>query len=69
MEIEEDVRTVYKVGEALVIALPRKYIRAHKLKAGDKVHVIFNDFLHLKPINPEKLARKAEQVKKLLESE
>ncbi len=67
METEEDIRNVIKFGEALVITLPAKYVRSHKIKAGDKVYVVYNEFLHLKPLRREEIGKRAEKVKEILE--
>lgn len=67
MEAEEDIRTIYQVGKSLVLSIPQKYVKAHKLKPGDKVRVFFNDFLHVRPVEKEKLLKKLEMMKETFE--
>jgi len=65
-EVDEEIKTVFKVGGSLVFAIPKKYAEQHNLKPGDKIRVFFNEFIHAKPIEKEKIAEKLEKVKELL---
>ena len=66
-EVNEDIRTVFKVGGSLVFAIPQEYIKAHNIKPGDKIRIFFDDFLHAKPVEKEKITERLEKVKELLE--
>ena len=52
-EVDEEIKTVFKVGGSLVFTIPQKYIKAHKIKPGDKIRIFFDDFLHARPIEKE----------------
>jgi antitoxin component of MazEF toxin-antitoxin module len=49
-----ELRTVSKVGgNSLMITLPKGWLRFHGVKAGDKVEVVSNGELRVRPIrNP-----------------
>jgi len=68
-EIDEEIKTVFKVGGSLVFAIPQKYIKAHNIKPGDKVRIFLDDFLHVQPVKKEKIAEKLEKVKEILEED
>jgi len=67
LEADEEIKTVFKVGGSLVFAIPRKYVEAHKIKPGDRVRIIFDDFLHAKPLETVEIVKKLEKVKEILE--
>jgi antitoxin component of MazEF toxin-antitoxin module len=67
MEAEEDIRRVFEIGGCLAIILPNEYVKAHGLKRGDRVRVLFNDYLHIKPIEKDELVRKLERAKSELD--
>jgi antitoxin component of MazEF toxin-antitoxin module len=49
----EEIRTVFKLGPSLVMAVPSRYLRTHNLKAGDLVRVFYSDqtdTLYIMPI-------------------
>jgi antitoxin component of MazEF toxin-antitoxin module len=66
-EVDEEIKTVFKVGGSLVLTIPKKYVEVHKLKPGDRIRIFFNDFLHAKPFEKEELKKKLEKTKEILE--
>jgi antitoxin component of MazEF toxin-antitoxin module len=69
MEVQEDIRKVFEIGGCLAIVLPKEYVKAHRLKKGDVIRVYYDDYLHLKPIRKDELAKKLEQIKVELDKE
>jgi len=69
MEVQEDIRKVFEIGGCLAIVLPKEYVKAHKLKKGDVIRVFYDDYLHLKPIRKDELAKKLEHIKVELDKE
>jgi antitoxin component of MazEF toxin-antitoxin module len=67
--MDEDIRKIFKVGGSYVVALPQKYVEMHKIKPGDKVRILFNDYILLSPIKSEELIKKLQKVKAELENE
>ena len=66
MEAKEEIKKVFKLGGSLVFAIPKGYIESHSIEAGDQIRVFYDDFLHAKPIEKEKLAEKLEKAKEVL---
>jgi len=69
MEAEEDIRRIFRIGGSYVITLPQKYLEMHNIKPGDKVRILFDDFIHIKPIKKDELTKRLEKVKAALENE
>jgi phosphate uptake regulator len=68
-QIEE--RTISKVGgSSLMVTLPKGWLRFHRIKAGDKVEVVSNGELRIRPKRkarkgaapPGKVLKDSEQV-------
>jgi antitoxin component of MazEF toxin-antitoxin module len=66
-EAEEDIRRIFRIGGSYVVTLPPKYLETHNIKPGDKVRILFDDFIHIKPIKREELTKRLEKVKAELE--
>jgi antitoxin component of MazEF toxin-antitoxin module len=56
--IDKETRKIIKVGNSLAITLPREYIKAHGLEAGDKMDLYFDEILHIEPVKEEDILRK-----------
>ena len=69
MQPKADIRTIIQVGGSLAITLPMEYVKTHNIKIGDSIYILYNDYIYIKPINKEELAKKVEKAKELLESE
>jgi len=54
----KDVRTLFKAGSSIVVAVPKEYLDEHNLKAGDKLDVYFDEVLHMEPIRREEILKK-----------
>jgi antitoxin component of MazEF toxin-antitoxin module len=52
------VRRIVRVGNSSGVTLPNQYLKAHGLKHGDLVEVIFNRKVLIEPLNLEELRRK-----------
>ena len=44
-------RTVMRVGASMVLALPPDYLRGSRIAKGDKLDVVYNDMILIKPRN------------------
>lgn len=62
----KSVRKVVKVGKSLFVTLPNAYVRNHRIKPGDYLEVVFNDYLHLKPISMDELQGALERAREVL---
>jgi antitoxin component of MazEF toxin-antitoxin module len=58
---------VHKVGGSYVVVLPKEYVEAHQIEAGSYVEIYGDDFLHIKPIPPNKGHEILEKVREELE--
>jgi len=56
-------RKLMKIGDSVVIALPKEFLETHGLKAGDRVPIIANHILKIVPM----LERSDEEDIELLE--
>lgn len=45
-------RRITRTGTSLTITLPSEFVRQHKLKAGDEVSVLYDDWLQVVPFKP-----------------
>ena len=68
VRVREDIRRVIKIGGSLAITIPKEYVEAHGLKPGAIVRILYDDFLHAKPIKQEELMAKLEKAKEVLET-
>ncbi len=66
MEAKEEIKKVFKLGGSLVFAIPKNYAETHDIQAGDQIRIFYDDFLHAKPIEREKLAERLEKAKEIL---
>ncbi len=62
-EYNKDVRSVLKHGDSLAVTLPYEYVVKKGLKPGDKVEVLWNDFVFIEPVRPEEIRKRMEKVK------
>lgn len=46
----KDIRTIIRAGNAYAVILPRAWLRYFELEPGDKVEVITNGSVTIKPI-------------------
>lgn len=53
--IGKTIRRILPHGNSVAVTLPHEYIKAHGLKTGDSVEVIYNEILRIEPVNVEKL--------------
>jgi len=65
--VRKAVRRVFKLGDSLAITLPKEYVRSRQLKEGSLVEVIFDDWMHVVPLNERELAERAERAREALE--
>jgi len=50
----KEIRKLIKIGDtSFGVILPRSWLRYHNLNLGDKVTVISNDFVEIKPLSKE----------------
>ena len=62
----EEIKTVFKTGNSLVVCIPPQYIKNRDIKAGDRVRIYYNnDILYVNPIK-EGLNTKFELIKEIL---
>lgn len=66
MKVGKGVRKVIHVGNSLTVTLPNPYVQSHKIKAGDYLEVLYNDYLHLTPISIDELQTALERAKEAL---
>jgi antitoxin component of MazEF toxin-antitoxin module len=62
----EEIRTVFKLGPSLVMAVPSRYLRTHNLKAGDLVRVFYSDqvnALYIEPITGNETVERLEKIR------
>ena len=66
MIVREEIKTVFKTGNSLVVCIPPHYIKNRNIKAGDRVRIYYdNDILYVNPIK-EGLNTKFELIKEIL---
>jgi len=65
-KVRKDVRKLFRLGNSYAIILPKEYVEAKGLKEGDLVEVIFDDWIHVAPLNEEELAQRAEKAREAL---
>ena len=66
MVVGEEIKTVFKTGNSLVVCIPPLYIKNRDIKAGDRVRIYYNnDILYMTPIK-ERLNTKFELIKEIL---
>jgi hypothetical protein len=46
-------RTLVALGGSIIIAMPKPWILGNGLQAGDKVELIFDDVVTVKPLHKE----------------
>ena len=62
----EEIKTIFKTGNSLVVCIPPKYIKNHSIKAGDRVRIYYyDDILYVHPIK-EGLNTKFGLIKEIL---
>ena len=49
-----ETRNLIQVGDSLMIALPRPWLRFYKLEKGDVVQIIANGKLEVRPLKDDK---------------
>ena len=54
----KDIRKVLPVGDSLAVTIPKEYVEAHNIKKGDTMEVLFNEILHISPVNLEEIRKK-----------
>ena len=54
-------RSVIQLGTTLAITLPVEFVREHRIKAGDQVAVISDDWLQVVPHRRIKLGKEAKR--------
>ena len=48
---QQEYRTISRIGySSMMITLPKGWLRFHRLQPGDKVEVITNGELHIRPL-------------------
>ena len=67
MAAKKSVRRAIKYGTSIAITLPAEYVKLKGIKPGDEFEIIFDDYVHIVPIDAEKLEKKVEKAKELLE--
>ena len=60
-------RNVFTIGQSVAITLPKEFVDAHGIKAGDKVSVAYDSFLLLQPKDRRKILKEIETKRKELE--
>jgi len=64
----EEIKTVFKTGNSLVVCIPPRYIKNRNIQVGDKVRMYYSDILHIIPIK-KGLDTKLEKIKEILSQE
>lgn len=54
----KDIRKVIPVGDSLAITIPKEYVQAHSIKKGDSMEVLFNEIIHITPLNLDEIEKK-----------
>ncbi len=54
-------RKIVQVGECSGITLPKDFLETHGLKRGDRVELICNDVIVVKPIREDEIERELER--------
>jgi len=55
------IKKIIQVGQSLAITIPKEYLKAHKLKQGDRMEVIFNRIIQIEPLNVDEIKSKLEK--------
>jgi antitoxin component of MazEF toxin-antitoxin module len=66
-KVGKHIRKVIPAGGSLAITLPADYVKAHDIKAGDKIELTYNDVFLGKPIKLEVLSEKLTEIERALE--
>jgi bifunctional DNA-binding transcriptional regulator/antitoxin component of YhaV-PrlF toxin-antitoxin module len=65
----KSVRKVTNAGASLIISLPKEWADEHGIKKGDKLELVFDDMLYVRPLETAKLSERLEKAKAILEGE
>jgi antitoxin component of MazEF toxin-antitoxin module len=65
----KSIRKVNASGASLIISLPREWVEDHGIKKGDRLELVFDDVLYVRPIETTKLSERLEKAKAILEGE
>lgn len=62
-------RTVFEIGQSVAITLPKKFVKSHGIKKGDKVFISYDSFVLLEPKKQKKILNEMQQKKEILQQE
>lgn len=53
----KSIRKIVQVGESSGVIIPKEFLEARGLKRGDRVELLFNDVIRIKPVRAEEIER------------
>ena len=66
-EIGITERSIFEIGHSVAITLPKKFVKSHGIKKGDKVCVSYNSFILLEPKKQKNILKEMQQKKEALQ--